>query len=539
MNNKTKSHHEKPFWKRPIPVTVIVLILIALIAGSLYLISYGESKIEERVLTELNKEFSPDSEWKIGEVDVQLIPPGVTLHDIRLNHTTPFKEQQLEKPTDALRDFSAESIEVSGLSLSMLFSEDEYELGKIHINSPRIGVLYRQEKDIETEGQGEINQEFELDEFELINASVEVYEYRADDEPSSEIEGLNISLADITYSESAKSLNDLVSYYALSLESITHKMQDDNYQLELEKIELDSSSRSLEIRNSKLKPLLSLQELSEKLGEQVDMFDIVSGPIKVHELEPNDWADINTLTAGLLEIEGLRLYISRDKNFPKKERSEKKLINNAFRDLDFDVDIDSVTWVNGLVSYEETEEGQEQSGRVHFNEIDLTVRDLQNREPEKPIIVDAQTLFMDESSLNVNFSFTLEDNGRHTVEGELAPIDLEVINSVTEPLAFIRISDGKVDRLTFEFEATDSLATGEMIVIYEDLNIEKIDSSTLEQNPATRVVSLVANLAVVKSSNKGDDPRVGEIEFERESDRSTFSYWWKALRSGLKSSAGM
>ncbi len=77
-----------------------------------------------------------------------------------------------------------------------------------------------------------------------------------------------------------------------------------------------------------------------------------------------------------------------------------------------------------------------------------------------------------------------------------------------------------------------------MIVIYEDLDIKKLDSETLEETTRSRIVSFVANLAVVRSSNPEDDPRVGEIDFERETDRSTFSYWWKTLRSGLKSSAG-
>lgn len=538
MNNKNKSHHEKPFWKRPVPVTIFVIVIL-LVAGSFYLMSYAESMIEDRVVTELNKEFSPDSEWEIGEVDVQLFPLGVSLYDIRLNHTTPFQDQQFEKVSDALRDFTAESIKVSGLSLKMLFSNDEYKAGRIEINSPTIGVLYRQEKEIDTGGTGEMDQEFELDEFDLINATIEVYKYRADNEPSSEIAGLNISLADISYSESVKSLNELVSYYALSLESITHKMQDDNYQLELGRLEFSSSNNVLEIQHTKLRPLLSLQELSAKLGEQTDHMDVVSGPIKVHKLDSDKWADINTLAAGLIEIDGLKLYISRDKNFPKKERTEKELLNVAFRNLDFDMDVDSVHWTNGVVSYEETEEGLEQSGRVYFEEIDLKISGLQNRDVNNPISIDAQTLFMNEAMLNVKFLFTLEENGRHTIEGDLAPIELDVINEVIVPLAFVRIDDGRVDQLTFEFEATDSLASGEMIVIYEDLNIKKVDSETLEQTTTSRIVSFVANLAVVKSSNSEDGPRVGEIEFEREKEKSMFSYWWKALRSGLKSSAGM
>ncbi len=454
MNNKEKSQHDKPFWKRPVLI-VTILVLLVLVAGTFFAISYAESKIEERVKTELNKEFAPDSEWEIGEVEVSLIPLGVRLTNIQLIHNIPFQDQQFEKTSDALRNFTAESIEVSGLSLGMIFSDDEYKAGKIEIRSPVIEILYRQEKEIETGGAGDMDQEFELDEFELINATINVFKYRADDEPSSEIAGLNISMMDITYSESVNSLSELASYYTLSLESITHKMQDENYQLELGRVEFSSANNELQIESTKLRPLLSLQELSAKLGEQVDHMDVGSGPIKVHNLDLNKLSVDNTLAAGFVEIDSLKLYIARDKNFPQKERTESKLLNVAFKNLDFTVDIDSVRWTNGVVSYEETKEGLEQSGRVYFEEVDLKIRNLQNSDMEKPITIEAQTLFMNESMLNVDFMFTLEDNGRHTVEGELAPIDLEVINEVVEPLAFIRISDGRVNRLTFEFEATD------------------------------------------------------------------------------------
>ncbi len=538
MNNKSESP-QKPFYKRPVPIIAIVL-FIALIAGTLYLIDNAESMIEDRILTELNKEFSPDSEWEIDRVDLRLFPLGLTLHDIRLIHNTPFQEQQFEKPTDALRDFWAESIEISGVNLRMLLSDDdEYKLSKIHINSPEIGVLFRPGVEIETDDSEGRDEEFNLDEFEIRNAMINVYEYRADENPTTEVKGLNLAFMDITYSETVNSIDDLVGYYALQLESFSHKLQDDSYSLELENIEFDNANNDLKIRSGKLRPLLTLQELSEKVGEEVDHFDVVSGPITIFDIDPEKFRGQNTLKAGSVEIDGLRMYISRDKNFPEKERTESTLPNVAFRNLEYAVEIDSVIWKNGLISYEEIEEGQEEGGRVFFKDIDIKIMELQNRNLDQPINVDASTKFMDESMLNVDFMFTLDEDGRHTVKGELASIDLTTINQVLEPLAFIRISDGKAHGLTFEFEANDSLAIGEMILIYEDLNIDKLNSETLEQSFTSRIASFVANLAVIESSNTEDDPRVGKIEFEREKERSMFSYWWKTKRSGLKSSAGM
>jgi hypothetical protein len=61
-----------------------------------------------------------------------------------------------------------------------------------------------------------------------------------------------------------------------------------------------------------------------------------------------------------------------------------------------------------------------------------------------------------------------------------------------------------------------------------------LSKDDLESNSGRRILSFLANNLQIHSGNGGDNPRVGEISFEKEEGQSTVNYWWKSLRSGMK-----
>ncbi|MDZ7682012.1 MAG: hypothetical protein U5J63_09965 [Fodinibius sp.] len=82
-------------------------------------------------------------------------------------------------------------------------------------------------------------------------------------------------------------------------------------------------------------------------------------------------------------------------------------------------------------------------------------------------------------------------------------------------------------------------AKGNAILRYRDLKISLLDRETNEQNFSKKVTSLLANTFKVKRDNAGPNPRKATIEFEHNSKKSVFNYWWKSLLSGLKTSIGI
>lgn len=93
---------------------------------------------------------------------------------------------------------------------------------------------------------------------------------------------------------------------------------------------------------------------------------------------------------------------------------------------------------------------------------------------------------------------------------------------------------GIVESLKAEFEVKSDTSSGEVLLLYRDLKISFLEEDSGEQRFQERLKDFVANTFSIKSENTEEDPRVGKIQFERETNKSIFAYWWKSLLSGIK-----
>jgi hypothetical protein len=58
-----------------------------------------------------------------------------------------------------------------------------------------------------------------------------------------------------------------------------------------------------------------------------------------------------------------------------------------------------------------------------------------------------------------------------------------------------------------------------------------------KSNIAKKIGSFLINNFVIEKENQPDKNfRPGSIEFERDTTRSIFNFWWKSIASGLESS---
>lgn len=531
-----------PFWQRHKKGVIISLILlIIVVAGGIFLYNSAEKMVEDRFVTAINEPLGPDREWVYEDIDIKFFPPGINIRGLEISNLVPFEDQRLNSEADAIRYFRAEEIEVKSVGIGSLIRSSELNIGSVFVDSPEIGVLFRPNADIDFQnGEEQDLDKITVSEIEIINGNVDVYAYRADENSSANIKGMDLFVQDFVHRESNRLIREWAPYFSAQLQSLSVQIADEAYRAELGATEYNSRDKTLKIGAGKLRPLLTPQELAEKVGEEIDHFDIEYGSMEIHGLDGDRWIESRLLHADYANIDGLELRISRDKNFPDKVRTEDPLPAVKLKELPYSVALDSLRWTNGLISYREWEEEQDEYGEVTFNEIDLIVWDIQNRDENESITVTAQTKLMDEGDLEVNFSFIMDDSGTHEVSGQLSSMDLTELNKVFSPLAFMEVQDGGVlDYMTFDFRADDERATGNMTMIYDGLTVRMLEEETLEETTSTRIVSFVANLTTLKSENEEDDPRIGEIDLERDSERSMFTYWWHTMREGLKESVGM
>jgi hypothetical protein len=107
-----------------------------------------------------------------------------------------------------------------------------------------------------------------------------------------------------------------------------------------------------------------------------------------------------------------------------------------------------------------------------------------------------------------------------------------------EKNAFIYATSGKIDAMNFSFTANNSRATGKMTMLYHGLDIafknKQTDDTTAFRE---RFISFIANKQVLDSNPiPGEEVREGIIDYERDPERFLFSYCFKSILSGIKSS---
>jgi len=150
---------------------------------------------------------------------------------------------------------------------------------------------------------------------------------------------------------------------------------------------------------------------------------------------------------------------------------------------------------------------------------------------------------MNAGKLNVTFNFNLTDqNFPYTYKGNLAGMNLPLVNPATMPLALIKINTGTLTGMDFDISADSKVSKGRVAVLYKDLKVTVLKADTNNDRlKHMTIASLFANLLVIKHNNPDVDggiPRSFYVTYKRPEESAFFSTIWKTLLNGIKPCAG-
>lgn len=509
----------------------IIVLVFLWIGGLIFTNLIAEPYLKDRISEEFRKASENDAELLISKVDVGLFPPGITLEGITLAPGSEVSDRMREHP---VLNTAIERISVSGIGIWSLMTSGDLEIKKAELSGLDLhvspGLMDR------FEGTGEASDQTRsvtLQNFSVSETSVNLYR---DDLATvgTQLQKVNLQVADLNLTSDAGSMSDRFGLLEFEIDSVAHTTGNDYYIIEGNQVSFSRETGDFVISEFFVKPQLSPMELPERVGHEIDHFDIRSGPLELHALDLDEWFLNRHLKARSIIAEKLEVEISRDKNHPDKPKSEKPLLNTQFAGLPFSVSIDSLAWRDGYISYREWSEGQDSSGTVFFNSVDAIITGIQNRNWEETINADVSSMFLNESQLKVQFEFSLDEAGSQMIAGSLDQIDLKKLNPVLIPLARVQIDEGDLRSLEFNFQLNQTEATGNFMCIYEDFSLSFLQDESHKETTGNRILSFLANTLQIRSSNDAEDPRSGEISFEREVGQSDVNYWWKSLRSGIQ-----
>lgn len=306
----------------------------------------------------------------------------------------------------------------------------------------------------------------------------------------------------------------------------------------------NTKEKKAEISQIRIRNKLEPYAYASEFKYETDWIELQEGNLQVEGLDFLSYFRQGAIHAEKLKISDMKIIVFRDKRKPDDMERRPLMIHEVFRELPIPLDIQEVEVINGYVSYEERpESGAPRSGMIFFDDINATITGMSNSQERlaenDEMVLKAESKLIGEGQINLEVTYFLNDTtGKFLMKGSIGAMDLLGLNKIIEPSTKVSLKNGRMNSLFFNIVADDIEGIGEVIVRYENVEIEILDKNFgHDQNIFQRIGSFLANKLILKSQNpnRKGELKKGAVYYPRDQHKFIFKYWWELVLSGLKS----
>lgn len=208
--------------------------------------------------------------------------------------------------------------------------------------------------------------------------------------------------------------------------------------------------------------------------------------------------------------------------------------------------IDSVTLRNGRITYRERRPAYPAAGEISFDDIGGTVRPLRVGRAASAdadsteVALQARINGSAPLWLTVRFPGGDDDFG-FDADAVAVDLDLATLNSMFRPVSGIHLRGGRLDSLAFHLHVRNGRGNGEVVALYEGLELALEDPSGGGGGLVQEVREFVMGISLNEDNLRSEeDYRTGEVRnHEAERGETFFQYLWKSLLAGLRDVASV
>ncbi|AHM62915.1 hypothetical protein D770_23350 [Flammeovirgaceae bacterium 311] len=557
-----------------------------------------ELPLEEMVLTAGNYSYqSPDSLYTITLDSLHYSSREETLTarlfevDSDREMHEQIKAENFEEASRNLFDITAESFRITGFDLVRSYETGRFNMTEMVLTQPEIAILQDKnvvdrrdgeepEEETNTAGdrdESEEDQEENTSEgiqadssqaagengaLEQVNEIVETFRVeriRVEDgyfslkilddtvQRSQTLEHVSVILDELRLAsmEAADPLEMFrVDDIGILVKDYSFLTPDSLYEFRLGELRTALNDQLLTIDSIRLEPLFKHDEYQDRLEYAADRIDLKIPGIEMQGFRLDELFNNQEILASKILVKDPDIDIYRDNRVQQDPGRQPYTLQRMLRDLEFRVEIDTVSVIKGVIVYSEIAPDGVEPGVLTLDQTRLLITNITNdsllfRE-NNIITVDGSTSLMGESTLEVKFQFQMDHpDDLYTYEGSLEPMKFTAFNPLFEKIMFIRMESGRINKAAFAVTATEHMAEGEMRFLYQNLDMQLIDKEDPE-NPGflMNAGSWLINNVVIKDNNPSSfgNLRRGEIEVERDYSKSVFNHMSGAMTSGMASS---
>ncbi|MEO8450512.1 MAG: hypothetical protein ABI647_12005 [Gemmatimonadota bacterium] len=259
------------------------------------------------------------------------------------------------------------------------------------------------------------------------------------------------------------------------------------------------------------------------------------------------WAMLRgRVSIGSLRIDHPRIDVSLDRHIAAVDpNAPAELPPQALRDLDRDITIGSTRLENGQIHYAEQAIDGVRAGRLHFDDVNLTMSAINNRLPAgattAPVAIELSALVAGKAKLQATFDYDFAaPELTVSYRGGIGAMDAKAFNSMLVDLEGTEVSGGRLDSAAFDLKVVNDVASGKVETLYHDVNLKLLSKRSHDQSLGDVLKTVLSN-TVTNSDNpeKGKPPRVSSIHVRRDTGTPLIKFLWITLRQGLAETLGL
>jgi len=546
----------KKRWQKAVfCVTLLAVVVISIIAFliNLYWSPILARKVKATIIS------STDSLYSVtfSSADLHVIRGSIVINNIELkpNMEVYNRRKKLHLAPNSLYDLQIKRLVLNHVHPIQLYHKN-LDISQIIVNSPTLRVDYEPNRTQDTS----TNMQFPYQIISKVLKSAHVgsivlsdvkYNY-VDHSPiqphSYQIDDLNFIATDFlldSTSQYDKTRYLLCKDLTTELNNYEGYTEDKNYHYKINSLSFSTQSSQLNVTGMSFGPVKTPDEFFK--ATKTDCFAIKLDSLQLNNFDYKNYSKYHRIHGSKLTIAhgGFHIY---DNPTPSDSVSDRAAHFPQFLLANFksDVKLDTIQTNRIDIAYTEYSAQSGQSGTVCFTNTSGNIFNVTNNKAalQKSNMATAQlqSYLMNCGKLDVQLGLNLTDaNASFTYKGHMNPMDLRKVNPVAAPLGMVKLSSGKLKSLDFSINADKTKAIGNVMVLYNDLKISVLKKDDENKLKKMGILSLLANTMVIKRNNPtydGAPPKSFRVNYIRKKTQSIFTFMWKALFSGIKSTAG-
>jgi len=325
---------------------------------------------------------------------------------------------------------------------------------------------------------------------------------------------------------------------SLNIEKFNYKTPDNLYNVTFDVLSTKVNQDSVTITNLHYKPIYSKAAFSKQIKFQKERYDIKVENLLISHLDLMHLFSDNRITIKKIVFTSPYITIYRDKRIPLKHGLNQKLPNQALKQMEFGLQIDTVSIDKGTFIYEEKTDLNSKTLYLSINNLSANITNISNI---KTVVNNSNNMkiklngrLMGKAPLTFKMLFPLKArNDTFVFSGAVyGKVPFKTFNKAIYPVTGINIKDGTLNKMTFSGGGNPAYSQGTLLLLYNNLSLNVVKKDEKRNN---KFLSWGATTLIRKNNPIGNKPPKDVfMYFERDREGGIGTFLWKTILSGLK-----